>query len=159
MKEKLLIYQGDPCDMCLDEPTVQTVKDAQARGQVRCKYYFERELCSPPRFVCVRMAGLKVAQHVLNFYSEATEETLAMEIEEFRKGGPMPPKGVEAYIDTPVYGSQKITDPELVVQRVADYARKVLDIKPGEKIFRSPEDPPPPATRYDLRKSRGRAHG
>ncbi len=159
MKEKLLIYQGDPCNMALDEPAVQTVKDAQARGQKRCKYYYERELCSPPRFVCVRMAGLKVAQHVLSFYSEVTEETLAMEIEEFRKGAPMPPRWVEAYIDTPEYSSQKITDPELVVQRVADYARKVLDIKPGEKTFRSSEDPPPPATRYDLGKTRGTIHG
>ena len=153
MKEKLLIYQGDPCDMALDEPAVQTVKDAQARGQERCKYYYERELCSPPRFMCVRIAGVKLAQHVLKFYSEATEQTLAMEIEEFRKGGPMPPKWVEAYIDTPEYGSRKITDPDLVVQRVADYARKVLDLKSGEKIFRSPEDPPPPATRYDFRKT------
>ena len=152
MKEKLLIYQGDPCNMALDEPVVQTVTDAQARGQERCKYYYERELCSPPRFICVRMAGLKLAQHFLKFHSEATEETLAMEIEEFRKGGPMPPKGIEAYIDTPEYESRKITDRELVVQRVADYARKVLDLKPGEKILRSPEDPPPPATRYDLTK-------
>ncbi len=152
MKEKLLIYQGDPCNMALDDPAVQTVIDAQAKGQKRCKYYFERELCMPPRFVCVRMAGLKLAQHVLKFYSEATEETLAMEIEEFRKGGPMPPKWVEAYVDIPEYGSRKITDPEIVVQRVADYARKVLDLKPGEKIVRSPEDPPPPATRYQLRK-------
>ncbi len=152
MKEKLLIYQGEPCNMGLVEPAVQTVTDAQARGQERCKYYYERELCSPPRFCCVRMAGLKLAQHVLNFYSEATEETLAMEIEEFRKGGPMPPKWVEAYIDTPEYGSRKITEPEIVVQRVADYARKVLDLKPGEKIVRSLQDPPPPATRYQLRK-------
>jgi len=152
MKEKLLIYQGDPCDIPLDDPAVQTVTDAQDKGQKRCKFYFARELCSPPRFICVRMAGLKLAQHVLKFYSEATEETLAMEIEEFRKGGPMPPKWVEAYIDTPEFSSRQITDPELVVQRVADYARKVLDLKPGEKIFRSPEEPPPPATRYDLTK-------
>ncbi len=152
MKEKLLIYQGDPCDIPLDDPAVQTVTDAQAKGQKRCRFYFARELCSPPRFCCVRMAGLKLAQHVLNFYSEATEKTLAMEIEEFRRAGPIPPKWVEAYIDSPEYGSRKITDPEIVVQRVADYARKVLDLKPGEKIVRSPQDPPPPATRYQLGK-------
>ena len=152
MKEKLLIYQGDPCDIPLDDPTVQTVTDAQAKGQKRCKFYFYRELCSPPRFYCVRMVGLKLAQHVLNFYSEVTEETLAMEIEEFRRGEPMSLKVVKAYIDTPEYGSRKITEPEIVVQRVADYARKVLDLKPGEKIVRSLQDPPPPATRYQLRK-------
>ena len=151
MKEKLLIYQGDPCDMALDDPAVQTVTDAQAMGQKRCKYYFQRELCMPPRFVCVRMAGLKVAQHVLKFYSEVTEETLAMEIEEFRKGGPMPPKWVEAYIDTPEFGSRQITDRDLVVQRVADYARKVLDLKPGEKVFRSPEEPPAPPSKAYIR--------
>jgi len=33
MKEKLLIFQGDPCLMCLDDPTIQTVTDAQAHGQ------------------------------------------------------------------------------------------------------------------------------
>ncbi len=44
MKEKLLIHQGDPCDIPLDDPAVQTVTDAQAKG------------------------------HVLNIYSEATEK-------------------------------------------------------------------------------------
>lgn len=159
MKEKFLIYQGDPCDICLDDPAIQTVAQAQARGQERCKYYFAREHCSLPEFICVRMAGLKLAQQVLEFYSEASEDTLAKEIEEFRKSGPMPPKAVEAYIDTPEFGGRKITDRELVVQRVADYARKVLDLKPGEKVPRGPEDPPPPATRFDLGKARGRAHG
>ena len=77
---------------------------------------------------------------------------MATEIEEFRRAGPMPPKWIEAYIDTPEYGPRKIADPEIVVQRVADYARKVLDLKPGEKIVRTPEDPPPPAIRYLIRK-------
>ncbi len=153
MKEKLLIYQGDPCNMCLDDPAIQTVVQAQARGQERCKYYFERELCSPPRFICVRVAGLKLAQQVLGFYREASEETLAMEIEEFRKNGPMPPETVEAYIDTPEYDSRKLTDPDIVLQRVADYARKVLDLKPGQRIRRSSQDPPRPDARFDLTKT------
>lgn len=147
MKEKLLIYQGDPCDMCLDDPAIQTVKQAQARGQERCKFYFERELCSPPRFICVRKAGLRVAQNVLRCHKRASEKSLAKEIEEFRRGGPLPPKDIEAYIDTPEYGSRRITDPELIVQRVSDYARKVLDLKPGEIIARGAKDPPLSATR------------
>ena len=81
MKEKLLILQGDPCLMCLDDPTIQTVTDAQAHGQIRCKNYSDRHLCAPPRFGCVRMAGLRVARRVLQDYREATEPNLAMEIE------------------------------------------------------------------------------
>jgi hypothetical protein len=140
MKEKLLICQGDPCTICLDDPAIQTVSDAQARGERHCRYYEDRNKCSPPRFGCVQLAGRKVAQYVLQFYSEATEETLAMEVEEFRRNGPLPPNQLEAYVDTPDHGSLNITNPEVVVQRVADYARKVLDLKPGERVFRSPEE-------------------
>lgn len=81
-----------------------------------------------------------MARFVLQFYSEATEQTLALEVEEFHRKGPLPPKQVEAYVDTPDYGYRHITDPEVVVQRVADYARMVLDLKPGERVFRSPEE-------------------
>jgi hypothetical protein len=38
-------------------------------------------------------------------------------------------------------GYERITDPEIVVERVADDARRVMDLKPGEVIFRSPEEP------------------
>ncbi len=140
MKEKLLIFQGDPCSMRLDDPSIQTVSDAQARGQRQCRFQQDHTRCSPPRFGCIQAAGLNVARFVLQFYSEATEETLAMEVEEFRRKGPLPPKQVEAYVDTPDYGYRHITDPEVVVQRVADYARMVLDLKPGERVFRSPEE-------------------
>jgi len=81
-----------------------------------------------------------MARYVIQFYSEATEETLAMEREQFRRRAPLPPKQVEAYIDTPEFDYRHITDPDLVVQRVWEYARAVLDLKPGERIFRSPEE-------------------
>jgi len=145
MKEKLLIYQGDPCLMCLDDPAIQTVTDARARGQIRCKSLSDRKSCSPPRFGCIKLAGLRVARSVLQFYDEATEQNLAIEIEQFFHKGPLPPEQMEAYVDTLDYGCRHITDPGLVAQRVADYARKVLDLKPGERVLRSTEDPPPPS--------------
>lgn len=138
MKEKLLIYQADPCTMRIDDPTIQTVSEAEARGPTPCRYHTDRNLCSPPQFDCVQAAGLKVARYVLWFYREATEQTLAMEIDEFRRSAPLPPEQVVAYIDAPDYDYLPITDPELVLQRVADYARKVLDLKPGERVFRTP---------------------
>ncbi len=88
MKEKLLIHQGDPCDIPLDDPAVQTVTDAQAKGQKRCRFYCARELCSPPRFCCIRMVGLKLAQHVLNIYSEATEKPWPRRLRSFVGPGP-----------------------------------------------------------------------
>ena len=141
MKEKLLIFQGDPCLMCLDDPSIQTVTDAQAHGQIRCKYYSDQHSCSPPRFGCVRMAGLRVARRVLQDYREATELNLAMQIERFGRTEPLPPDQVEAYVDSPDYGFRYITDPGLVLQQVADYAHKVLDLKPGERVSRSKKDP------------------
>ncbi|MCH6546777.1 MAG: hypothetical protein IH796_12385 [Deltaproteobacteria bacterium] len=141
MKEKLLIFQGDPCLMCLDDPTIQTVTDAQAHGQIRCKNYSDRRLCAPPRFGCIKMAGLKVARCVLQCHDEVTEQNLAIEIERFNRFGPLPPEQLEAYMDTSDYGWRHITDPALIVQRVAGYARKVLDLKPGEQVLRSTEDP------------------
>jgi len=141
MKEKLLIFQGDPCLMALEDPAVQTVADARARGQTRCPYFSHREGCSPPRFECIKVAGLKLARRVLECHAEATEETLALEIEHFAKTGPLPPHQVEAYVYTSELGCKHISDPALVLQRVADYARQVLDLKPGERIFRSTRDP------------------
>ena len=141
MKEKLLIYQGDPCLMCLDDPAVQTVSDAQAQGQIRCKFFSDRKSCSPPRFGCIKLAGLRVARNVLEFYDTATEENLGLEIEQFFRKGPLPPEKVEAYVDTPDYGNRYVTDPGVVVQRVADYARKVIDLKAGERVSRSTKDP------------------
>jgi Mg2+/Co2+ transporter CorC len=47
------------------------------------------------------VAGLKVARDVLKFYSEATEQTLLMEVEEFRRKAPLPPDSAIACIDTP----------------------------------------------------------
>ena len=140
MKEKLLIYQGDPCLMCLDDPAVQTVSDARAQGQIRCKYFSDRKSCSPPRFGCVKLAGLRLARRVLEFYDEANERNLSIEIEQFFREGPLPPEQVEAYVDTPDYGNRYLQDPGMVVQRVADYARKVLDLKPGERVTRGIKD-------------------
>ena len=145
MKDKLLIYQGDPCTMCLDDPNIQTLADAKARGMDICRNYADRRECSLPRYGCVRLAGLKVARYMLLFYLEASERTMDMEVEEFHKRAPLPPYQVEAYIDTPQYLHRQITDPETVVQRVGEYARAVLDLKPGERIFRASEEPVPPA--------------
>lgn len=151
MKEKSLIFQGNPCIMPIGEPGVQTMKDLQERGLVICEYYDHRHECSPPRFGCVRIAGIKVARYLLLFYNEASDRTLAMELETFRRRAPLPPEKVEAYIDTPEYSYRKIKDPELAVERVAEYARAVLDMMPGERVFRSSEETPllPQATEME----------
>jgi len=150
VKEKLLIYQGDPCLMALDDPAVQTVEEAQARGQTQCKFYSDRRSCSPPRFGCIKLAGFKVARNVLQIYGEASEQNLTIELEHFSQTGPLPPEQLEAYMDTVDYGCRHITDPGLVFQRVAEYARKVLDLKPGERVLRCSGDslflPSPPKT-------------
>lgn len=139
MKDKCFIYYGNPCVTYLADPALQTLEDAQTYGPTTCRYYPDRQECSPPDFGCIQLAGATMARYVVQFYSEATEETLAMEREEFRKRAPLPPNKVKAYIDTE-RDFQRITDPELVVQRVWEYARAVLDIKPGERVFRSPEE-------------------
>ena len=126
--------------MALDDPAVQTVEHAQARGQTQCKFYSDRRSCSPPRFGCVKLAGFKVARNVLQTYDEVSEQNLAIEIERFSQTGPLPPEQLEAYMDTVDYGCRHITDPGFVVQRVAEYARKVLDLKPGERVSRCPGD-------------------
>ena len=63
-----------------------------------------------------------------------------MERDEFRRRAPLPPEQVEAYIDTSERGHERIADPELVVQRVWEYARSALDLQPGERVFRSAEE-------------------
>jgi hypothetical protein len=45
---------------------------------------------------------------------------------------------VEAYIDTAEYGYRRIYDPNLVVERVWEYARAALDLKEGERAPRVP---------------------
>jgi hypothetical protein len=45
---------------------------------------------------------------------------------------------VEAYIDTAEYGYRRIYDPEIVVQRVWEYARAVLALEHGERVPRVP---------------------
>lgn len=144
MKDKLLIYQGNPCTMRLDDPTVQSLADLKERGLETCRYCGDTKECSLPRYGCVRVAGLKLARYVLLFYSEASEQTVALETQEFRQRAPLPPDQVEAYVDTPEYLHRRITDPTLVAQRVGEYARAVLDLKPGERVFRSMEEVEPP---------------
>lgn len=147
MKDKALIYQGDPCTMCLDDPGVQTLEDIQTRGARYCRYYSHPEECSPPSYGCIQVAGLKMARYVLLFYAEASEKTLALEASQFAERAPLPADQVEAYVDTPEHDYRRITDPDLVVQRVREYAQAVLDLKPGERIFRSLEEPVPPKGR------------
>lgn len=152
MKDKCFIYYGNPCTICLADPAIQSFEDVESRGRKPCQFYPERQECSPPRFGCVQVAGVAMARYVIQFYSEATEETLAMECEEFRRRAPLPPGQVEAYVDTPEHGYRRITDPELVVQRVWEYARAVLDLKPGERVFRSTEETWEPPLSAELEK-------
>ncbi|MGQ9573558.1 MAG: hypothetical protein ACUVV3_10340 [Dehalococcoidia bacterium] len=148
MKDKAFIFYGNPCTICLADPQVQSFEDAKKSGGAPCPFYREGRGCSSSSSCgCIQLAGVKMARHVLQFYSEASEEALEMEKEEFRRRAPLPPKRVEAYIDTPEYNYRRITDPDLVVQRVYEYARAVLDIQPGERIFRASEEdwaPPVP---------------
>jgi hypothetical protein len=51
---------------------------------------------------------------------------------------------VEAYIDTAEYSYRRITDPDLVVQRVSEYARAALDLEEGERVARVPGRFEPP---------------
>ena len=140
MKDKCFIYYGNPCLTYMADPALQTMEDAEARGQTACRYYPDRKECSPPDFGCIQQAGTAIARNVIQFYSEATNETLSIEREEFKKRAPLPPDKLKAYIDIPERDFQLITDPELVVQRACEYARAVLGLKAGERIFRSPEE-------------------
>jgi hypothetical protein len=138
MKDKCFIYYGNPCTACLTDPEVRDFEDAQRRGPRSCPFLDEQEKCSPPRFGCVAVAGARMARCVLQFYTQASEETLALDREFFRRRGPLPPKDVEAYIDTAEYGYRRIYDPNLVVERVYEYARAALDLKEGERVPRAP---------------------
>jgi hypothetical protein len=144
MKDKCFIYYGNPCTACLTDPEVRTFEDAQRHGPRSCPFLDEQEKCSPPRFGCVAVAGARMARCVLQFYTQASEETLALDREFFRRRGPLPPKDVEAYIDTAEYGYRRIYDPNLVVERVWEYARAALDLKEGERIPRAPGRFAPP---------------
>lgn len=144
MKDKCFIYYGNPCTACLTDSEVRTFEDAQRHGPRSCPFLGEREKCSPPRFGCVAVAGARMARCVLQFYTQASEETLALDREFFRRRGPLPPKDVEAYIDTAEHGYRRITDPELVVERVWEFARAALDLKEEERVLRAPGRFEPP---------------
>jgi hypothetical protein len=133
MKDKCFIYYGNPCVGCLSDPEVKSFEDAMRQAVVECPYAADRAQCAPPRFACIRVAGARMARAVIQFYTEASEETLALDREFFRRRGPLPGQGLEAYLD-PERGFQRITDPEQVVQRVWEHARAVLDLEPGEHV-------------------------
>lgn len=140
MKDKAFIFYGNPCTSCLADSEIQNFEDAKKRGWAPCPFYRDELGCSSSSYGCVQLAGVKMARYVLLFYSEASEEALAMEREEFQRRASLPPKRVEAYIDTPEYNYRRITDPDLVVQRVSEYAHAVLDLQPGERVFRASEE-------------------
>jgi hypothetical protein len=138
MKDKCFVYYGNPCTVCLDDPDVQDFEDAKRRGWTPCPFYDERPSCSPPSVGCIAVAGARMARNVLQFYTEASEHTLGMDRDFFRLRAPLPPKQVEAYIDTGEHDHRRITDPDLVVQRVWEYARAALDLEEGERAPRRP---------------------
>ncbi len=144
MKDKCFIYYGNPCTICLEDPEVQNFEDAKSRGWAPCPFHAERSGCSPPGFGCIAVAGARMARNVLQFYTEASDHTLAMDRDFFRLRAPLPPKQVEAYIDTREHNHRRITDPALVVQRVWEYARAVLDLEEGERVPRRPGRFTPP---------------
>lgn len=135
MKDKCFIYYGNPCSSCLSDPEVPDFEAAKQQRVVECPYATDRERCGPPRFGCVRVAGARMARAVIQFYTEASEDTLALDRDFFRRRAPLPPKAVEAYVD-PDHGFRRITDPEEVVQLVAEHARAVLGLEPGERVRR-----------------------
>lgn len=135
MKDKCFILHGNPGISALSDPEIQSFEDAERRDVVECSYAADPAKCSPPCFACVRVAGAKMARAVIRLYPEASETTLAMEREHFRRRGALPPKDVVAYVD-PERGFERITDPEQVVQRVWEHARAVLDLKPGDRVPR-----------------------
>ncbi len=144
MKDRCFIYYGNPCCSLLSDPEVQSFEDAKRQAAVECPYAADTAQCSQPRFGCVRVAGARMARAVIQFYTEASEETLALDRDFFRLRGPLPPKAVEAYVD-PEHGFQRITDPAQVVQRVCEHARAVLGLRPGERVPRQVGRYAPPA--------------
>lgn len=135
MKDKCFILFGNPGTSALTDPGVQSFDDAEGHDVVECAYAADPAKCSPPCFGCIRVAGARIARAVLRLYPEASETTLVMEREHFRRRGALPPKAVMAYVD-PERGFEHITDPERVVQRVWEHARAVLNLKPGERVPR-----------------------
>jgi heterodisulfide reductase subunit C len=138
MKDKRFIYYGNPCTVGLTDPEVRSFAEAQRRGPKPCAFLDEGGKCSLAGLGCVAVAGALMARCVLQFYTQASEETLALDRDFFRRRAALPPKDVEAYIDTAEHGYRRITDPELVVQRVWEYARAVLSFKNGERVAREP---------------------
>lgn len=144
MKDKCFIYYGNPCSGCLTDPEIRSFEDAKQHEVIECPYASAPSKCSAPSFGCVRVAGARMARAVIQFYREASEVTLALDRDYFRRRGSLPPARVQAYID-PERGFERITDPEQVVQRVWEDARAVLGLKPGERVPRQVGRYVPPA--------------
>jgi hypothetical protein len=143
MKDRCFILHGNPATSALSDPKIQRFEDAERRSVTECPYAADTIRCSPPCFGCVRVAGARMARSVIELYPEASEATLDTEREFFRRRGALPPEAVIAYVD-PDRGFQRITDPDQVVQRVWEYARGVLDLKPGERVPHQVGPPPSP---------------
>ncbi len=154
MKDKCFVYYGNPCSSCLSDPQIGSFDEAKRQPVVDCPYASDCARCSPPRFGCVRVAGARMARAVIQFYTEASEETLAMDRDFFRRRAPLPPKSVESYID-PDRGFQRITDPEQVVQRVWEHARAILQLQPGEHVRRQVGRYAPPTSDVPTALQRG----
>ena len=102
-----------------------------------------------------------MARSVIELYPEASEVTLVLERDFFRRRGALPPKALTAYVD-PDRGFQRITDADQVVQRVWEHARAVLDLKPSERVLRQAGPPPAPPSDVPpvlLRHAEGCARG
>jgi CheY-like chemotaxis protein len=145
MKDKCFILYGNPETSALSDPEIQSFEDVKRHTVIECPYLATPSQCSPPCFACVRVAGAKMAWEVIQFQPEASEETLALERDSFRRRGALPPEDVMAYVD-PERGFEQITDPEKVVQRVWEHARAVLDLKPGERVPHSAGRYTPPGS-------------
>ena len=150
MKDKCFILYGNPETSALSDPEIQSFDDVKRHTVIECPYLATPSQCSPPCFACVRVAGAKMAWKVIQFQPEASEETLALERDSFRRRGALPPEDVMAYVD-PERGFERITDPEKVVQRVWEHARAVLDLRRGERVphsagrYTPPDSDVPPA--------------
>lgn len=145
MKDKCFILHGSPATSALSDPQIQDFEDAKRRAVNECPYAGDPSRCSPPCFGCVRVAGARMARSVIELYPEASETSLALERDFFRRRGALPPEAVIAYVD-PEQGFRRITDPAEVVQRVWEHARAVLNLKPGERVPRHVGPPLPPPT-------------
>lgn len=133
MKDKKVIYHGKPCEAPLASPAIRTWDNLVAGKAAPCQLHGKEGECSPPRYGCVQMAGVKVARYVIEFYEQASEETLDSEIDQFRRYAPLPPNGAEAYVDVGNGIPRRLTDAETIVARVREYARTLLDLQPGNR--------------------------